>query len=211
MLMEQTDSEDMARALASYKKTGSQELRNQLVVHYLPIVRSAAVQLRDLAERRKLLRALFQKILACWQESIQADLFDDPISQSQMEGVSQTARAQYLAGEGVERAYGATLIAALVTEHYWIGLQQGDGRCIAVRTDGTCEQPIPWDERCEANITTSICDENAVDAGFHLPVRWPPGAGARGCRIPARAQQTRHGRRCDSCRPLVRGQADANL
>ena len=35
MQMEQTDSEDMARALASYKKTGSQELRNQLVVHYL--------------------------------------------------------------------------------------------------------------------------------------------------------------------------------
>lgn len=49
MQMEQTDSEDMARALASYKKTGSQELRNQLVVHYLPIVRSAAVQLRAMA------------------------------------------------------------------------------------------------------------------------------------------------------------------
>ena len=137
---------------------------------------TAAVQLRDLAERRKLLRALFQKILACWQESIQADLFDDPISQSQMEGVSQTARAQYLAGEGVERAYGATLIAALVTEHYWIGLQQGDGRCIAVRTDGTCEQPIPWDERCEANITTSICDENAVDEFRHCFSENPPAA-----------------------------------
>lgn len=137
---------------------------------------TAAVQLRDLAERRKLLRALFQKILACWQESIQADLFDDPISQSQMEGVSQTARAQYLAGEGVERAYGTTLIAALVTEHYWIGLQQGDGRCIAVRTDGTCEQPIPWDERCEANITTSICDENAVDEFRHCFSENPPAA-----------------------------------
>ena len=137
---------------------------------------TTAAQLRDLGERKTLLRALFEKILARWQECIQADLFDDPISESQMEGVSQSARQQYLAGEGIERAYGTTMIAALVTEHYWVGLQQGDGRCIAVRTDGTCEQPIPWDARCEANITTSICDENAADEFRHCFSENPPAA-----------------------------------
>ena len=126
-----------------------------------------AVQLRDLNERCTLLRALFEKILSRWHESIDADLFDDPFEETQMEGVSQASRKQYLAGEGVDRAYGTTMIAALVTENYWIGLQQGDGRCIAVRSDGACEQPIPWDERCEANITTSICDENAADEFRH--------------------------------------------
>ncbi|MGM9612202.1 MAG: protein phosphatase 2C domain-containing protein [Butyricicoccus sp.] len=137
---------------------------------------TAAVQLRDLGERKTRLRALFEKILARWQECIQADLFDDPISESQMEGVSPLSRQQYLAGEWVERAYGTTMIAALVTEHYWIGLQQGDGRCIAVRTDGTCEQPIPWDPRCEANITTSICDKNAADEFRHCFSENPPAA-----------------------------------
>ena len=49
MLMEQTDSEDMVRVLEEYRKNGSQELRNRLIMHYLPIVRSAAVQLRSMA------------------------------------------------------------------------------------------------------------------------------------------------------------------
>ena len=49
MLMEQTDSEDMVRVLEEYRKNGSQELRNRLIMHYLPIVRSAEVQLRSMA------------------------------------------------------------------------------------------------------------------------------------------------------------------
>ena len=49
MLMEQTDSEDTVRVLEEYRKNGSQELRNRLIMHYLPIVRSAAVQLRSMA------------------------------------------------------------------------------------------------------------------------------------------------------------------
>lgn len=49
MQMEQTDHEEMTRALEAYRKNGSQELRNKLVLHYLPIVRSAAVQLRTMA------------------------------------------------------------------------------------------------------------------------------------------------------------------
>lgn len=126
-----------------------------------------AVQLRDPAERRKLLRELFAGILKRWKESIEADMFDEPFAESQMENVSLRCREEYMAGKGVERAYGTTLVAVLVTEHYWLGIQQGDGRCIAVRTDGSCEQPIPWDVRCENNITTSICDPNAVDEFRH--------------------------------------------
>lgn len=124
---------------------------------------TAAVQLRDAAERRKLLRGLFSGILKRWRESLEADMFDEPFSESQMENVSLRCREEYMAGKAVERAYGTTLVAVLVTEHYWLGIQQGDGRCVAVRTDGSCEQPIPWDERCENNITTSVCDPNAVD------------------------------------------------
>ncbi len=122
-----------------------------------------AAELRDPAVCRERIRSLFSDILAQWRASIEADLFDDPFSESQMENVSLRCREEYLAGQEVERAYGCTLVAALVTEHYWVGLQQGDGRCIAVRSDGSCEQPVPWDARCFRNMTTSMCDPNVLD------------------------------------------------
>lgn len=49
MQMEQTSIEDAKEALKVYQKNGGQELRNELIIHYLPIVRSAAVQLRGMA------------------------------------------------------------------------------------------------------------------------------------------------------------------
>lgn len=127
----------------------------------------AVGELRDLAARRDLLRALFDGILSRWHEAIAADLFDDPFAETQLEDVHPTVRAQYMTGEGVARAYGTTLIAALVTDRYFLGLHQGDGRCVAVRPDGTCEQPIAWDKRCQDNRTTSLCDTNARDEFRH--------------------------------------------
>lgn len=49
MQIEQTEMEDAAEVLKAYRKNGSLELRNRLILHYLPIVRSAAVQLRPMA------------------------------------------------------------------------------------------------------------------------------------------------------------------
>jgi hypothetical protein len=60
-------------------------------------------------------------------------------------------------------AYGATLIAAAVTENYWFGLQIGDGKLTAFYPDSSYDQPIPWDDKCNLNITTSICDDDAAE------------------------------------------------
>jgi hypothetical protein len=57
--------------------------------------------------------------------------------------------------------YGTTLIAAVVTKSFWFGLQIGDGKCIALCKDGSVSQPIPWDEDCYLNVTTSLCDSGA--------------------------------------------------
>ena len=46
MQMEQMSREEGKTVLSVYLKNGSQELRNKLIVHFLPIVRSAAAQLR---------------------------------------------------------------------------------------------------------------------------------------------------------------------
>jgi hypothetical protein len=60
-------------------------------------------------------------------------------------------------------AYGATLIAAAVTEDYWFGIQIGDGKLTCFYPDGTYDQPVPWDDKCYLNVTTSICDDDAAE------------------------------------------------
>ncbi len=48
MQMERISAQDTAQALREYRESGSQELRNQLVLRFIPLVRSAAVQLRGM-------------------------------------------------------------------------------------------------------------------------------------------------------------------
>lgn len=61
-----------------------------------------------------------------------------------------------------EKTYGCTLIATLLTSQYWLALQIGDGKCVAISEDGKPFEPIPWDDRCFLNRTTSICDTDAA-------------------------------------------------
>ena len=42
-------------------------------------------------------------------------------------------------------------------------MQIGDGKCVCISQDGSMYEPIPWDEDCQANITTSICDSEAIE------------------------------------------------
>ena len=126
------------------------------------VAETTALQLRGASERQQLMYKLFDRILNRWKEQIEADVFDDPFSESKMENVNPKVREHYLAGEGVENAYGTTLIAIIITEKYWLAIQLGDGRCIAIRADGSCEQPVRVDERCQNNLTTSVCDKDAI-------------------------------------------------
>lgn len=45
----------------------------------------------------------------------------------------------------------------------WFGIHIGDGKCVAVNPEGKFVQPIPWDEKCFLNATTSICDSDALN------------------------------------------------
>ena len=42
-------------------------------------------------------------------------------------------------------------------------LQIGDGRCVVLNKANEWSQPIPWDDRCMLNMTTSLCDEDAIN------------------------------------------------
>lgn len=109
------------------------------------------------------LEQLAKNILANWYAAVDADLEKYPFSEEELSKVSDKYKKRYLSGQRCEKAYGTTLIAACQTKNYWFGLQIGDGKCVCISADGSMYEPIPWDEDCQANITTSICDSEAID------------------------------------------------
>lgn len=109
------------------------------------------------------LEQLAKNILANWYAAVDADLEKYPFSEEELSKVSDKYKKRYMSGQRQEKAYGTTLIAACQTKHYWFGLQIGDGKCVCISQDGSMYEPIPWDEDCQANITTSICDSEAID------------------------------------------------
>ncbi|MDR3341738.1 MAG: protein phosphatase 2C domain-containing protein [Treponema sp.] len=103
-----------------------------------------------------LLRNLVKNILVSWHDKVEQDYTTDRFSPDEQEKAAQKNKQPY-------HAYGTTLIAVAITEDYWFGLHIGDGKAVALYPDGSFDQPIPWDERCFLNVTTSICDDDAAD------------------------------------------------
>lgn len=65
-------------------------------------------------------------------------------------------------GETDATEYGCTLLAYVQTRSWWLAIQIGDGHCVVKDRAGSWQQPVPWDERCFLNMTTSMCDDDAA-------------------------------------------------
>jgi len=103
-----------------------------------------------------------RSVVTRWNILVEADLAADPFREEELAAVSEKARAVYEAGERVQKAYGTTLLGAVLTEDFWFGIHIGDGKCVAFDCQGKTAEPIPWDEECFLNTTTSICDSAAL-------------------------------------------------
>jgi hypothetical protein len=66
--------------------------------------------------------------------------------------------------------YGTTLIAVAALPHCCFGIQIGDGKCVMIDTRGNVTQPIPWDDNCYLNFTTSLCEDDAETLFRHFMV-----------------------------------------
>lgn len=120
------------------------------------------VKLEDLNKNsNELLERLEASIISGWSGSIQQDFAERPFADDELKNVSEKAKAKYRDGE-IEGAYGTTLIAVAMTKDYWFGLQIGDGKCVAVTKESQLGKPIPRNEKCFLNATTSICDKDAL-------------------------------------------------
>jgi len=115
-------------------------------------------------------KTLIRHIISQWQIKVEKDYStgkeDDQKSNFSVAELAQTTekyRKKYENGEALNKAYGTTLMAAMVTERYWLGIHIGDGRFTVLYSDGTFDQPVPWDDKCFLNATTSICDDEAAE------------------------------------------------
>ena len=120
------------------------------------------------------LEQLAKNILYLWHYNVEEDISRDPFTEEELAKVSEKYRKRYLSDERIEKAYGTTLIAACQTADYWFGLQIGDGKCVCIMPDGVICEPIPWDDDCQSNVTTSICDSEAIDEFRYFFTKTPP-------------------------------------
>ena len=139
----------------------------------------------DTPSAHKALMWLLSSIISQWNAAITQDALNCDLTDWEQEHVEQQYKDEFLAKRNdetatFEKTYGCTLMAYVQTQTYWFAFQIGDGKCVFInRKDSAivCEQPIPWDDRCFLNKTTSLCDAEALDrfrycyqADGHFPI-----------------------------------------
>ncbi|MCP4347691.1 MAG: protein phosphatase 2C domain-containing protein [Desulfobacterales bacterium] len=90
-----------------------------------------------------------KQIVRKWIAAVKSDIEKNPFSDKESE---------ILKGKDT-LAYGATLLAVLVTSSFIIYLQLGDGDVLTVWEN--VERPVPEDDRLFGNETTSLCTKDA--------------------------------------------------
>lgn len=119
--------------------------------------------------RVKRIKQLTNSIIGKWVEFILQNLKTNPITEDEYQK-SGRYETSYREGKNLTHIFGATLIIALWVKDMLILIQQGDGGCTIFLEDGTIEQPVPADENCHANVTSSLCDDDALDSIRHYVV-----------------------------------------
>ncbi len=98
-------------------------------------------------------------LVRTWQSTVRHDLAAHPFTATEQLLWSEQQRN---GDEDPMRAYGATLLAALITPQYLLLLQLGDGDILIVDSAGrVMRPPLPHDPRLIANQTTSLCGSTA--------------------------------------------------
>lgn len=114
-------------------------------------------------KQNEILSQLAKSILRTWYGLVESDFEENPILESELANVSEKYKKAYLSRERIEKAYGTTLIAYAITKDFSFGIQIGDGKCVVIDEKGDFSTPIPDDPDCQLNVTTSICDSDAID------------------------------------------------
>lgn len=106
-------------------------------------------------------KQLASSIISQWNEAIEQDKFQEEFTETEMNLLNDSQIQRVLEGKW-QFAYGTTLLAVVRTNLAFLGIHIGDGKCVCFDEDGAPSQPIPWDDDCFQNRTTSLCDSDAL-------------------------------------------------
>lgn len=112
----------------------------------------------------KELRQMFSSIITRWEDKIKEHATQNPLTEWEKEHVPKVFLDEFESKKSLEKHYGCTLMTYVQTKTYWLAFHLGDGKCIAFHDrDKVWTEPIPWDDKCFLNKTTSICDSDAIN------------------------------------------------
>jgi len=136
------------------------------VINALKITKRDASIARE-KERDKIITQLKRSIVGRWNILVAEHAENNPFTKEELADVPEKYANEYRAGKSTETAYGTTLIAALLTDSFMLAMQIGDGNIVTVGAEGIFAQPVSLDEKCVLNITTSLCDKDAIGVFQH--------------------------------------------
>lgn len=102
-------------------------------------------------------RRIAANIICGWNSEIAAHIGLFPLNEGEL------AVYNKYGGISNEVMYGATLIVGCMTEKGCFGLQIGDGNFCALY-NGEMISPVPEDAKLVGNLTTSLCDSDAISS-----------------------------------------------
>lgn len=132
----------------------------------------------DLAQIKRDIEGWLPKILVRrWQERVQRHLRRYPLTRDEKALLTTPATdGKPAAVRSGLHAYGATLLAVVLTPHFHLYVQLGDGDILTVSADGRVSgPPLAEDSRLLANETTSLC---TADAWSSVRIYFQPLVGA---------------------------------
>ena len=108
-------------------------------------------------------RQLFSSIIYSWHTKVEQHANETPLTDEERQNVEPHYIEDFENRIELEKTYGCTLMCYVRTPDYWFAFHIGDGKCIAFDEEGRWYEPVPWDNRCFLNKTTSLCDSSALD------------------------------------------------
>ena len=123
------------------------------------ILQSALLPWQDPSERL----LYIEELVSLWKLKVMSHYMSHPLSPTEQSIIYRSLAIEHiLSTQEIYTLYGCTLMAACIHEDGWFAFQIGDGKCVTIHptppdTTLTAE-PIPDDERCFLNMTTSLCE-----------------------------------------------------
>ena len=138
----------------------------ECVEEFMDLLDGAEMLMSVEKKRRKMFLLLWRNIVSLWYDRITNDYINYPFIEDELNKIPEelSEYKNYYKNGNFLVAYGTTLEFFVVSKEFAFGVQIGDGKCVIVADDGSAYSPIADDPLCNGNITSSMCQDDAVNS-----------------------------------------------